>query len=139
GMRACNEHNRTFALADAGRWAQGARAPDQPGMMKGVPSDGDQGATRRRRSIHWTEVTLHFADGSGLTSSWCVADASAAQTGARRMPGLAATAEHLRALRELRDEGGATNWFSNPELNPEGAPRAEDIDWAGFPISEEDS
>ena len=83
--------------------------------------------------IHWTQLTLYFADGSGLRSSWNTEQDRAEQTGGpRRMDTEAATAEHLRALEELRDCGGATNWYTNPELDAEAAPRPDEVDWTGF-------
>jgi hypothetical protein len=83
--------------------------------------------------IHWKQLTLYFADGSGLRSSWNAEQDRAEQTGGQRhMDTQAATAEHLRALEELRDCGGATNWYTNPELDAEAAPHPDEVDWTGF-------
>ena len=43
-----------------------------------------------------------------------------------------ATQEHLRALAEIRDTGGATNWYANEACDPDDNLRPEEIDWLGF-------
>lgn len=43
-----------------------------------------------------------------------------------------ATAEHLRALAELRDTGGCTNWFVVEPLTGAAHDSAEEVDWSGF-------
>jgi len=82
---------------------------------------------------HWTSLTLHFADGSGLTSTWDRERGRAVQHGAERaMPPPQATAEHLRALAELRETGGCTNWRLGEEPDTGETGAIDDIDWSGF-------
>jgi len=82
---------------------------------------------------HWTSLKLHFADGSGLTSTWDRARGRAAQHGSeRQMPEPQATAEHLRALAELRDTGGCTNWFVVEPLDDDTTGSTDQVDWSGF-------
>ena len=105
---------------------------EEPG---GQGSEKDAAEWAKARPRHWTEVTLYFADGSGLTSRWKrdhAEQAGSAATMARE----AATAEHLRALQELRCVGGSTNWYTNASLDPEQPPKASDIDWSGLPVRE---
>lgn len=82
---------------------------------------------------HWTSLTLHFADGSGLTSTWdCARGCAVQRGGGRQMPEPQATAEHLRALAELRDTGGCTNWFVLEPLDGAEPASTDDVDWSGF-------
>ena len=91
--------------------------------------DGEGQASQRP---HWTAVTLFFADGSGLISRW-YDDHAEQQGGGRQMSSDAATAEHLRALHELRCAGGCTNWYTNSSLAPGQSPTSSEIDWSGLP------
>lgn len=93
-----------------------------------------EGAERGERAgaLHWTAVTLYFADGSGLISRW-QHDHAEQEGVATPMTTAAATAEHLRALQEVRCTGGATNWYLNPSLDPSHPPKPADVDWSGFP------
>jgi len=83
--------------------------------------------------IPWRQVALYFADGSSLTSLWDAENARAIETHsgvARTSEEI--TAEHLRALAEIRASGSCANWFTNVGLSDDG-PHREDIDWGGFP------
>lgn len=92
----------------------------------------DDQATRRT-VVRWTMLVLHFADGSGLISAWDEARACAVQRdGPRHMAEATATAEHLRALAELRETGGCTNWLASTTVHSVDPPRLEAIDWSGF-------
>lgn len=82
---------------------------------------------------HWTSLTLHFADGSGLTSTWDRERGRAVQRGGgRQMPEPQATTEHLRALAELRETGGCTNWFVVEPFAGAAPDSIDDVDWSGF-------
>lgn len=90
--------------------------------------------TTPRWPVRWTRLVLHFADGSGLVSAWDEARSCAVQNdaGAGRMTEANATAEHLRALAELRETGGCTNWFARMIGSGEDPPPLDTIDWTGF-------
>jgi hypothetical protein len=86
-----------------------------------------------RTPVHWTSLVLHFADGSGLVSTWDRARGRASQqASARRMTEEAATAEHLRALAEFHDTGGTTNWFVSPSRDAIDSVDLEAVDWSDF-------
>jgi len=88
--------------------------------------------------IRWTEIILHFADGSGLKSEWNAELAHAVQSGGGKAMDIgAATEEHLRALAEIQDSDACANWFTNAQLSEKG-PRRDDIDWTGFVGSYDD-
>jgi hypothetical protein len=124
--------------APEGRALGAAGKEDEPPHDRENDSEEQTPPESLRRPIHWTRLTLYFADGNGLTSTWQPAEGCAMQSGSTPcMDREAASEEHLRALAEIRAEGGATNWFLNPELSTEGCPRAEDIDWTGFTFAEE--
>jgi hypothetical protein len=92
---------------------------------------GDQ--TMAGAAVRWTLLVLHFADGSGLVSTWDEARGCAVQRdGPRHMPEPSATAEHLRALAELRDTGGCTNWIARTTVGELDPPALDAIDWSGF-------
>jgi hypothetical protein len=108
-------------------------APEEETHRHGSEEDSERRGTARPQ--HWTEVTLYFADGSGLTSRWQRDHAQQAGS-ATMMSKEAATAEHLRALQELRCLGGSTNWYTNASLDLNQPPKASDIDWSGLPETE---
>ena len=82
------------------------------GKRQAAGADPEPSGVEKR--IHWTEIRLHFADDSDLTSSWDAARARAVQRGGRgNMDEDEATQEHRRALAELRHTGGTTNWYTN--------------------------
>jgi len=86
-----------------------------------------------RTSVRWTALVLHFADGSGLVSTWDAERTCAVQRdGPRRMSEAGATAEHLRALAELRETGGCTNWVPSLSASAVDPPALAVIDWANF-------
>mgnify|MGYP003407016081 FL=1 len=94
-----------------------------------IPDD----RTSERATVHWARLVLHFADGSGLISTWDEARGCAIQRdGARHMAEASADAEHLRALAELRETGGATNWVVSLSAGAVDPPPLEAIDWSGF-------
>ena len=89
--------------------------------------------TTHRARVRWTELVLHFADGSGLVSVWDAARACAVQRdGPRQMTEARATAEHLRALAEFHDTGGCTNWLPSTTTSTLEPPSLEHVDWSGF-------
>ena len=84
-------------------------------------------------AVHWTRLVLHFAAGSGLISTWNEARGCAVQRdGPRHMAEASATAEHLRALAELRETGGATNCVASFSSDAVVPPSRDAIDWSGF-------
>jgi hypothetical protein len=48
------------------------------------------------------------------------------------MPEPQATTEHLRALAELRETGGCTNWFVVEPFAGAAPDSIDDVDWSGF-------
>jgi hypothetical protein len=93
----------------------------------------DDRSRARTPPVRWTLLVLHFADGSGLVSVWDEARGCAVQRdGPRHMAEASATAEHLRALAELRETGGSTNWVASLSAGAVEPPSFEAIDWSGF-------
>jgi hypothetical protein len=87
------------------------------------------------KPIPWHQVVLYFADGSSLISRWDAADARAIEIAdGVTQASEEITAEHLRALAEIRSSNSCANWFTNEQLNEDG-PHREHIDWSGFPAS----
>jgi hypothetical protein len=83
---------------------------------------------------HWTKIRLHAADGYGLVSSWDAQRSAAVvlRDGEPFACDARTTAEHVRALKELRDCDTCANWFTDVALEGAG-PRRDAIDWTGFP------
>lgn len=89
--------------------------------------------TKSSEPVRWQLLALHFADGYGLVSSWDEARGCAVQRdGPRHMSEASATAEHLRALAELRETGGCTNWVPSLSASAVDPPALAVIDWAHF-------
>jgi len=91
------------------------------------------------KKIPWQQITLYFADGSGTSSSWDTVTSRAVELGRDgKKSSDAITAEHRRALAEIRDNDTCANWYCNEELSDEVGPRADAIDWTGFSWTEQD-